>query len=441
MTVLNGWVSMPKVFLINSGLTAENQTNATITIEAVTHSRLNQGIKAKLALFQTEEGDYTPKNTLCRFTLVDSTTDDVVVQIEGNLGDDEDDYGTLIAAAHASDEFKVFNLIVNKTGFANTIKASRATNALNSLGRSALMTDWTYEPNSKSNVGNIYDIITTAPDTPTGIYMVLGDNLMLLTEVLRAAKKLNIPLTVELKPELSVEQAISVAQSANTHDYRVNIVWNPTLSRPNNATSLKGRLKPRFAMGTLMGRTMLRNANTNAHGIPPLHRPIAGYDYPFTWLGLTQRHDVVMSDMVRKKLAKARINTIYAEKFTAGVRFIMGDVRTQYDVKAGSPLELTNASEISMFIDRTVIELARRHLLKPQSEFLKIIISDISKFMEKCTDVNNQLIVNSDEIGGYYALTVMPRADRPNDAVDLRLAYRPEGATRAVYLNTAVYAT
>lgn len=145
--------------------------------------------------------------------------------------------------------------------------------------------------------------------------------------------------------------------------------------------------------------------------------------------------------VVRKKLAKARINTIYAEKFTTGVRFIMGDVRTQYDIKAGSPLELTNASEISMFIDRTVIELARRHLLKPQSEFLKIIISDISKFMEKCTDVNNQLIVNSDEIGGYYSLSVTPRADRPNDAVDLRLAYRPEGATRAVYLNTAVYAT
>lgn len=102
MTVLNGWVSMPKVFLVNSGLTAENQTNATITIEAVTHSRLNQGIKAKLALFQTEEGDYTPKNTLCQFTLVDSATDDVVVQIEGNLGDDEDDYGTLIAAAPKS---------------------------------------------------------------------------------------------------------------------------------------------------------------------------------------------------------------------------------------------------------------------------------------------------------------------------------------------------
>lgn len=431
---------MPKVFLTSSGLTTSQQENAIITIEAVTYSKLNQGVKAKLALFQTEEGDYTPNNTLCKFTLIDGATDDVIVKIQGTLGDDEDDYNTLIAAAAASDEFQLFNLTVNKTGFGGAIKASRATNPLNGLGRSALSADWTYVPISKSNIGDIYNIITTAEEPPTAIYMVMGDNPLLLTEALRAAKKLNIPLTVELNPSLSVEQVISVAQSIDTHDYRVNLIWNPTLSRPNNATSLKGRMKVRFAMGTLLGRTMLRNANTNAHGIPPLHRPIAGYDYPFTWLGLTQRDDVIMSDMVRKKLAKARINTIYAEKFTSGVRFILGDVRTQYDVKSGSPLELTNASEISMFIDRTVIEIARRHLLKPQSEFLQIITSDISKFMEKCTDVNNQLLVNSEEIGGYYALSVVPRADRPNDAVDLRLAYRPEGATRAVYLNTAVYA-
>lgn len=432
---------MPKVFLINSGLTDKTQSDAAITIEAVTHSKLNQGIKARIALFQTEEGDYTPENTLCKFALVDGTTDDVVVQIEGNLGDDEDDYGTLIAAAHASGEFKLFNLEVNKEGFTDAIKTSRATNALNGLGRSALMADWAYEPISKSNMSDIYDIITTTPETPTGIYMVLGDNPMLLTEALRAAKKLNIPLTVELDPTLSVEQAISVAESIHTHDYRVNVIWNPTLSRPNNATSLKGRLKPRYAIGTLMGRTMLRNANTNANGIPPLHRPIAGYNYPFTWPGLVQRDDVVMSDLVRKKLAKARINTIHSEKFTSNSRFILGDVQTQYDVKTGSPLALTNSSEISMFIDRTAIEITRQNLLSPQSEFLKKIISDIGKFLDKCADVNNQLIVNSEEIGGFYSLSVVPRADRPNDAVDLRIAYRPEGATRAVYLNTAVYAT
>lgn len=431
---------MAKVFLSSEGLTADEQAGAVISIKAVTHSKLNQGVVAKLALFQTEEGDYTPQNTVCKFALLDGATDDVIVQIEGNLNDDEDDFSTLIAAASASDEFKAFNLTVNKTGFSAAIKASRATNALAGLGRSALTVEWTYEPVSKSNISDIYEIITTAKEPPTGIYMKFGDNPMLLTETLRAAKKLNIPLTVELDPELSVEQVISVAESIATHDYRVNLIWNPTLSRPNNATSLKGRLKPRFAMGTLMGLTMLRNANTNANGIPPLHRPIAGYDYPLTWLGLASRDDVVMSDIVRKKLAKARINTIYQERFITGMRFILGDVRTQYDVKAGSPLELTNASEISMFIDRTVIEMARQHLLKPQSEFLKIITSEISKFMDKCADPSNPLIVNSNELGGYYNLSVMPRADRPNDAVDVRLAYRPEGATRAVYLNTAVYA-
>lgn len=436
---------MAKIILTSSGLVAGSSsgqppTGVIISIEAITHSKLNQGVVAKLALFQSEEGNYTPQNTLCKFSLVDGATDDVIVQIMGNLNDDEDDIASLIAAAAASDEFKVFNLVVNKTGFSEAIKTNRATNALTSLGRSVLTAAWAHEPVAKSNISDIYNIITTAEELPTGIYMKLGDNPMLFTEALRAAKKLNIPLTVELNPSLSVEQVIATADSIATHDYRVDLLWNPTLSRPSTATSLKGRLKPRLAMGTLLGLTMLRNANTNANGIPPLHRPIAGYDYPLTWLGLAQREDVQMTDTVRKKLAKARINTIYQERFTSGMRFIIGDVRTQYDIKAGSPLELTNARDISMFIDRTVIEMTRQHLLKPQSEFLQVISSEISKFMDKCTDPNNRLIVNSSELGGYYTLSVVPRADRPNDAVDLRLAYRPEGATRAVYLNTAVYA-
>lgn len=430
---------MAIVGLTTSGLTS-NAGGTLFNIEAVTHNQLNQGIVAKVKLFQTEEGAFTPDNTICQLSLVDSATDDVIVQIKGNLGDDEEDFNTLKSAAAMSDEFAQFALTVEKTGF-DAVKNSRAMNKLGTLGNNELSVAWTHTPIKKSNVENLYDIITGAENPPTGIYMVLSDNTQIFTEALRAARKLNIPLTVELDPTLTVEQALQTAESIQTHDFRVDIVWNPTLSRPNNANTLKGRLKPRYAIGTLMGRTMLRNANTNPNGIPPLHIPIAGYDFPMTWLGLAMRDDVKMTDANRKKLAKARINTIYQERFATGMRFVLGDVRTQYDIKAGSPLELTNARDVSMFIDRTVIELARKHLLKPQSQFLQIITAEIAKFMDKCAEPTQQLIVNSAELGGFYTLQVVPRADRPNDAVDIRLAYRPEGATRAVYLNTAVYAT
>lgn len=431
---------MATIALTTTGL-GNTSADAIFSIDAQTHNQLNRGIIAKLALFQTDEGAYTPENTLCKLTLVDGATDDVVLKIEGTLGDDEEDFNMLKGAAAMSGEFEQFELTINKTGFDAAIKTSRATNPLGTLGRNELSMELDYEAVRESNVGKIYDIITGADEPPTGIYMVLSDNAMIFTEALRAAKKLNIPLTVELSPTLTLEQAIATAESIMTHDHHVDVVWNPTLSRPNNANTLKGRLKPRYAMGTLLGRTMLRNANTNANGIPPLHIPIAGYEFPMNWLGLTMRDDVKMTDTNRKKLAKARINAIYQERFGTGMRFVLGDVRTQYDVKAGSPLELTNSRDISMFIDRTVIELARQHLLKPQSQFLQIITNEIAKFMDKCSDPTQQLIVNSSELGGFYNLQVVPRADRPNDAVDIRLAYRPEGATRAVYLNTAVYAT
>lgn len=412
-----------------------------LRITAETYNILGDGITAVIAFTQTDTDEFTPENTLCRLKLVDVTTDDVIFDVRGNLLDDDENPRSLIAAAMASKEFSAFDVeILNVGGFSSAISLSDATNLMDEVQRNASSVDWK-SSKAYNNVNELYDTVTTSDNPPNGIYMVLGKNLSLFTQALRIAQKLNIPLTVELPPDLEADVGVQIAEELQAKDHRVRIIWNLTVSRPNGATSVLGKLKPRYAMGTHMGRVMMRNNKTNSNGIPPLHRLCAGFDFPFTWKGVQMRPDIKMSDPFRKKLAKARINAIYREVFRSGVRYILGDCLTQYDLKKGSPLELENSSDISMFIDNTCIQIAREKLLKPQSEYIKDIYDACADFLDKCTDETNRLIVKSEDLGGkFYTIEVTPRSERPNDAVNLTLAYRPDGATRAVFFNTAVYA-
>lgn len=426
---------------LNGEISTATSPSDVLRINAETFNILGTGIEAKIAFIQAESGDFTPENTYCNLKIIDTATDDVFCELRGYLLNDDENPRSLIAAAAVSGEFASFELeLVNTANFNAAINASAATNKLNQIQRNSLSIAWDVVPTS-SNVDDIYDIVTTSDNPPNGIYMVLGENLQVFTQALRISQKLNIPLTVELPPDLDANVAIQIATDLQAKDHRVRIIWNPTLSRPNGVASVLGKLKPRFAIGTLMGRVMRRNSKTNSNGIPPLHILCAGYDFPFGWKAMKMRPDIKMTDEFRKKLAKARINTIYREVFREGVRFILGDCLTQYDLKKGSPLELENSSDISMFVDNTSIQLAREKLLKPQSEFVKAIYESISDFLDKCTDEKNRLLVASEDLGGlFYTLNVKPRSDRPNDAVDISMGYHPEGATRAVFFNTAVYA-
>ncbi|HAK13468.1 MAG TPA: hypothetical protein DCM33_02560 [Acinetobacter radioresistens] len=59
--------------------------------------------------------------------------------------------------------------------------------------------------------------------------------------------------------------------------------------------------------------------------------------------------------------------------------------------------------------------------------------------MEACASPQAGLLVESEDLGGKYVLSISDRADRPHDAIELNSGYRPEGAVRAVYLNTSVH--
>lgn len=402
-----------------------------------THSTLDNGIVAQVAFFQTQAGTFTAENTDIRIALVDSKIDEKLLEVRGNLVDNDDDYRTVVSNAYGHEDIKSFDVqILSESGLHSALTACEAMNTLTSLNRAKVALNWNVQA-PQDNIDDLFDIVTNSDVSFSAIYMMFNDNVRMFTQALRIAQKLNIALTVEIDPRLPIERAIEIAELLNAQDHRVRIVYNTVHSRPNYATSLRGKVKPRLMMGTQIGRIMLRNANINSNGIPPLHILCAGYDYPFNWGNM--QGTVKMTDQLRNRCAEARINVVYQERFKDGIRTILGDCLTQYDLKRQSPLEHENGSDISLFIEREVIHMVREDLLKPHTMAIDSMTRKVSKFLESCSDRNNPLLTYSDELGGYYHLSITKHPARPNDGVLVKLGCKPETATRAVYLETAVY--
>lgn len=401
-----------------------------------THSVFDENVELKVAVFQ-KGSSLNPNTAVLKLTWIDSYTGDEVLSVQGTLSQDESDLSSITNVAYAKEEFAEFKLYVGDF-FAEMLGEGDHTllNLPNGLGRN--FEQFTLDADTRTALGmdELFDAIVEADTLPNYLCMFFNDNVQLFQTMLRASEKLNIPLYVELDPTLLPEQHAQIAEELSAFSHRVVIIANAVVARPNSAETLRGKKKPRYALGTLMGYTLLRNANTDAQGFPPLKDPVAGYPYPMRWAGAEMRQDVKYNEETKEMLAQAKVNMVLLERYDTGPRFVLADILTQYDSKT-SVLRLLNASEISMFIDNRLINICKRHLLKAKSSFKSDALRECRTFLEGCATAG--LIVESEDLGGKYTLDITDRADRPHDAVDLKCGYRPEGAVRAVYLSTSVH--
>lgn len=401
-----------------------------------THSVFNNDVELKAAVFQ-KGPSLDPETTVLKLTWVDAYTGDEVLSIQGTMSTDENNLSSIVNVAHAKEEFSQFDLYIGDF-FAEMIEESEddLLNLPNSLGRSFTQFSLPSDMRTALSMDELYDAIVEAEDLPNYVCMFFNDNVQLFQTLLRVSEKLNVPLYVELDPTLLPEQHAQIAEELSAYSHRVIIIANAVLARPNSAETLRGKKKPRYALGTLMGYTLLRNANTDSQGFAPIQNPVAGYPFPMRWAGMEMRPDVKYNEETKEMLAKAKVNMVLLERYDTGPRFVLADVLTQYDSKT-SVLRLTNSSEISMFIDNRLINICKRHLLKAKSTFKSDALRECRSFLEGCATAG--YLVESADLGGKYTIDITDRADRPHDAVDLKCGYRPEGAVRAVYLSTSVH--
>ncbi|WP_230657810.1 hypothetical protein [Psychrobacter sp. I-STPA10] len=269
-------------------------------------------------------------------------------------------------------------------------------------------------------------------------YIVCNEvgNLPMIEAMVEVMDKLNIHLLIDIGNLTDWTQATALAESISVQDHRVWLFWNPNKSRPSNATTVLARKKWRPCTGDYLGQLLLRNSQTNNSGIPPLNRPIAGYDFPVGFRDIERLPEVNLDEEAQNALAKAGINVVMNERFDAGSRWVYGDALTQYDSKT-SALRLINSAEITTFTDNTIVGIVKKHLLKGMSSFVKDATTECNRFLDACVAAG--LLMPATDLGGrYYSLIITPRADNPFEKADVKLARRPEGCARQVFFETTV---
>ncbi len=399
-------------------------------------NHLDDGVGLEVKVKQ-QSPDLVMDEMLLELKFVDKSTGDQIYSVKGMLSADENQTNSIVSIMDAMDDFSEVELSFNPDleEYIEDMRDADYFNEYNSLGRNTCYVAVPTAP--MPNVPNVFDLLTNQDDEPTDLYMQFTDDFGLYTDMIRVANKLNIGLTVELDPTLTLDQVYMLAEDLAPMNHRVRLIWSPIRARPLGATGLKGKKIARHAGGFLMGQLLRRRANTNVQGIPPLHTPIAGHDFPITFAGIEQNPEIILDDLARKKLAKLQVNVVQRVRFSTGIRFVIGDCLTANGDNT-SVLKLSNASDVSMFIDNRIKEIIKRHLLKAMETMIEDALKECVKFLEACTTKERKLLVKSEEFSGFYDLQIIPREDRPFDAVAVKCRYRPQGAARAAFLDTEV---
>ena len=273
-------------------------------------------------------------------------------------------------------------------------------------------------------------------DQPRYLVCAETDSLPHIEALAEVMDKTNCHVMVDVGNLTSWELVTALAESISIDDHRLTLYWNPNKSRPNNATTVLARKKWRPCVGDLLGQTLLRNARTNSSGIPPINRPVAGYDFPVAFRDIEKMAGVVLDEEAQNALASAGVNVVINERFEGGDRWIYGDALTQYDSE-NSALRLTNSAEIETYTTNLVLSIVKKHMLKGMTSFVRDATDECSRALDACVAAG--LLVMPAELSGlYYLLQITPRADDPFSKADIKFSRRPEGCARQVFFEGTV---
>ena len=369
---------MSNLKLTSSGslVLGSNNLAAALSLNFITHSFL-QNTELEVAFFSKISVPTSLSDITLRLRIIDSTTGDEVIKVQGIIDSDPDNLASIVAVADATEQFEQFDLLLNDA--LSAILLCSAFNQANSLGRNKALLALPDEIPPAFDADKTYTLVTNLVDAPAYLVLPVGSELAVYVALLRVAEKLNIPLDVEVDSTITAEQVAQFAESLDAQTGRVQLIWSPNICRPRDAISLRGRKVPATYIGQYIGDKLLRNARTNAQGFAPIHYAVAWKDYPFKKKALELRPDVVLDEPTLEMLAKAKVNVVRPIKFER-VLYVLSDVLTQRQSK-NSALRLVNAAEIAMRTKNDVVDILKNHMLKPTEDYLEKASKEIDKYL------------------------------------------------------------
>lgn len=291
-------------------------------------------------------------------------------------------------------------------------------------------------PDTTLTVDAIKSILMKMDILPTYFALSNATDLTLIEAMGQVVDKFNNHCFVDLGKITDWRQVVGLLNGIKMNDHRFRFVWSPNESRVSNARNILSRPKWRPCVGDYLAKHLLRNANVDVNGIPPLNIPIGGYDFPISFASMQQMPEVDLSEEAQNALALAKVIVVLNERFGSSTRWIYGDVLTMRNSKNGV-LRLANAAEIETFTANLIIAVIKRYLLTDMTNFLEKTYAECERLLNFCVAAG--LLTPSSELAGrYYDLQIAPRADKPFEAVDVSFVRRPVGAVRQAYLKTTV---
>jgi len=440
-------------------LTESKNPTALASIELVTEYAFDSNVVAKVVVINkntTAPASDPLDNLIFKIAFADKIDGSVLTQLQGRLytgggiealeGDHSADFsyitGKLDFYGALDSQHDFFEVITTQyaTTDAEAIKSAlEANGVLNQLGA--------YRINEKAlsvPASMVTDLTPTAlknslldmRNRPRYIVSCEIDSLPHIEALVEVMGKLNCHVLLDIGNLDNWEAAVALTESISINDHRFWVFWNPNKSRPSNATTVLARKKWRPCIGDYLAQLLIRNANTNAAGIPPIHKPVAGYDFPVSFRDMEKFGGLTLDEEAQNALASAGVNVVINEVYAGGDRWVYGDVLTQYDSET-SALRLINASEITTYTENVVVSIVKKHLLKDMSSFIKDAQDECVRFLDKCGV--NGLLTRSSELGGlFYALKISRRDDDPFTKADVKFSRRPQGCARQVFLETTI---
>jgi hypothetical protein len=261
---------------------------------------------------------------------------------------------------------------------------------------------------------------------PTFTYLCSGgtESVALLSRLLTLGKALNRQVIWDVPGRLTPEAAATFYASVggSTDSLYSQAYWAP-LSAQNPVVGGKAIMG---TSGQQAGFRCARNAQTNAKGIAPRNRPIAGDDYAVNRTNITQIFDLD-EDIDLEVLAESRINPVIFRDYATGGKYAWVDSLTGAQTEGAS--KLIAVAEMATYVDDTAASAAQGFLQKPMHEAVELTTRFLSTFFAALQSAG--WLQPSAELGGAcYSATIEPDASAPFEKMNVTYSICYDGTNR-----------
>lgn len=262
---------------------------------------------------------------------------------------------------------------------------------------------------------------------PNFTYLGSGgtENVALLSLLADLGKEINKQFVFDVPGRLSPQAAVTFILSigASVKNLYCQAYWAP-VTRVNPIAGGKAYMG---TSGQQIGLRCARNAQINAQGIAPRHRPIAGNSYGLAGTGITQQYTPSDDDL--ELLAENQINPVIFKDYQdqGGQKYAWVDSLSGEQTTGVT--KLISAAERSTFLDDKVAGIGQASLQKPMSEAITDSARDLQKIL-KAMESAGWMNPTAELDGRAWEAEVKRNEAAPYDEMDINYAVCWDGTNR-----------